>query len=265
MMGYESSTSSRHEGKRLAKFYSRIKSAKSEPVRAILERFYEDESFQAKPREEQAELVQDLMRDLEAKYREVWPDEAEAEAELSAEGIEAIVCKNLHAFIFSAPTADDERIEAQISKHQPFLGPCHLELPESRVTLDTLRAAAARLAQWNSTKAPAAKLRCVLDFIKAITAMLNETAKEPDGADVLLPTTILALLQLNPGSHLKSNLDYIRLFRSAERFDGQDEYYLTQLESAAEFILKLGPADLKISQEDYQRLTAPFPDLLSSP
>ena len=145
MMGYESSTS-RHEGKRLAKFYSRIKSAKSEPVRAILERFYEDESFQGKPREEQAELVQDLMRDLERKYREVWLDESEAEAELSAEGLEAIVCKNLYGFIFTPPSTDDARIEAQISTHQPFVGAGHLELPESRVRMETLRAAAGRLA-----------------------------------------------------------------------------------------------------------------------
>ena len=98
--------------------------------------------------------------------------------------------------------------------------------------------------------------------------MLNETAKEPDGADVLLPTTILAMLQMSPGSHVKSNLEYIRLFRSADRFDCQDEYYLTQLESAAEFILKLGPSDLKIDPEDYHRFTQPsYPDLLdlSSP
>ena len=175
-------------------FYSRIKSAKSEPVRAVLERFYEDESFKGRPREEQAELVQELMRDLEARYREAWPDETEQEAELSAEGIEAIVCKNLHAFIFGPPSAEDVRIDMQIALHQGFVAPGHLELPDSRVPTEALRAAACRLAQWSGTKAPAAKLRCVLDFVQALTRMLSETATEPDGADVLLPATILALL-----------------------------------------------------------------------
>jgi len=99
-----------------------------------------------------------------------------------------------------------------------------------------------------------------MDFVQTLTRMLNETAKEPDGADVLLPATILAMLQLGPGCRVQSNLDYIRRFRSADRFDGQEEYYLTQLESAAEFIIKLGPSDLKIDPDEYRRCTSePFP------
>lgn len=73
--------------------------------------------------------------------------------------------------------------------------------------------------------------------------MLNETAREgnPDGADILLPASIYALLQLSPSQSqfIKSNLEYIRLFRHESRLDGQDEYYLTTLESAVEFIYNL--------------------------
>jgi hypothetical protein len=64
--------------------------------------------------------------------------------------------------------------------------------------LETVKFACARLSQWNSTsnKVPAAKLKCAIDFIKIIQGMLNETAKlsSPDGADILLPTTIYTLL-----------------------------------------------------------------------
>ena len=54
--------------------------------------------------------------------------------------------------------------------------------------------------------------------------MLNETARDgnPDGADILLPSTIFAMLQMTPTQSqlIKSNLEYIRLFRHEERLDG---------------------------------------------
>ena len=46
-------------------------------------------------------------------------------------------------------------------------------------------------------------------------------------------------------------MEYIRLFRHSKRLDGQDEYYLTNVESAAEFIYNLAPGDLKMNQEEY--------------
>jgi hypothetical protein len=69
------------------------------------------------------------------------------------------------------------------------------------------------------------KLKCLIEFVKILQAMLNDTAKEgatPDGADILLPTTIFALLQLNEkqSDFVRSNLEYIRLFRHASKIDG---------------------------------------------
>lgn len=87
--------------------------------------------------------------------------------------------------------------------------------------------------------------------------MLNETAKEtsPDGADTLLPSCIFALLLMSPTQSqlIHSNLEYIRLFRHQDRLDGQDEYYLTTLTSAADFILNLSERDLKMDPGEYQR------------
>ena len=52
---------------------------------------------------------------------------------------------------------------------------------------------------------------------------------------------------------MHSNLEYIRLFRHEDRLDGQDEYYLTTLASAADFLLTLTAADLKLpNNNDYQ-------------
>jgi len=54
-------------------------------------------------------------------------------------------------------------------------------------------------------------------------------------------------------NNLRSNLEYIRLFRHPDRLDGQEEYYLTNLESAVEFIQNISAKDLKIDPNDYQR------------
>jgi len=45
---------------------------------------------------------------------------------------------------------------------------------------------------------------------------------------------------------LKTNLAYIRNFRHEERLGGEDEYYLTSLESAMEFVQNLQESDLKL-------------------
>jgi hypothetical protein len=72
-----------------------------------------------------------------------------------------------------------------------------LEISERRIKMENIKFACSRLSQWNNNnKVPAGKLKCLIDFIRIIQAMLNETAKggNPDGADTILPAIIYALL-----------------------------------------------------------------------
>lgn len=95
-------------------------------------------------------------------------------------------------------------------------------------------------------KTPKGKLNIVTNFAKLVSTMLQETSNsgEPDGADLFFPAQIYALFQLNECKNLKTNLVYIRCFRLG--LGGQDEYYLTALESALEFIVNLKSEDLKL-------------------
>lgn len=43
-------------------------------------------------------------------------------------------------------------------------------------------------------------------------------------------------------------------FRHQDRLSGEDEYYLTTLESIVEFINGVTPKDLKISEQDYKQM-----------
>jgi hypothetical protein len=60
------------------------------------------------------------MDELLGKFLEIYQEESEEEAELSGEGIETIVCKNLHEHIF-VKSEDDVKLQEIIEKHQKFL------------------------------------------------------------------------------------------------------------------------------------------------
>ena len=143
------------------------------------------------------------MSDLEEVFQDIH-EETEAEALLSGEGIEKTVCKNFYDSIFHLSQLEDaynETVQKQIAFLQPHVTPKHLDFPENRVERDKLLYAVARLSQWNASanKAPGDKLRCLIDFVKALAAMLAETSSDksnPDGADILLPATIYSVLQM---------------------------------------------------------------------
>ncbi len=64
---------------------------------------------------------------------------------MSGEGIETIVCKNLHDHLF-LKSESDSRLYTIIEKHQKFLEPKHLEIGEERVKIDILKFACGTLA-----------------------------------------------------------------------------------------------------------------------
>lgn len=74
--------------------------------------------------------------------------------------------------------------------------PEHLELPPQRVNMDKVHRACLKLQGWHEQKTPAGKLKHVGEFIRELQRMLADTAEEgnPDGADILLPAAIFALL-----------------------------------------------------------------------
>ena len=85
------------------------------------------------------------MDELLGKFLEIHQEESESEAELSGEGIETIVCKNLYEHIF-IKSEDELKFYEIIEKHQKFLKPKHLELGEERVKIDVLKFACGTLA-----------------------------------------------------------------------------------------------------------------------
>lgn len=99
----------------------------------------------------------------------------------------------------------------------------------------------------------------LINFCRVISIMLQETSKDgqPDGADMFFPSCIYSFLQIDDRSILQdlpNNIQFVKHFRHQDRLSGEDEYYLTTLESVVEFIQNISPTDLKIQEDEYHKL-----------
>ena len=89
--------------------------------------------------------------------------------------------------------------------------------------------------------------------------MLQETSLDgqPDGADMFFPSCIYSFMQIDDKQilqDLNTNIQFVKHFRHEDRLSGEDEYYLTTLESIAEFIHGISAKDLKIDGKEYEQL-----------
>lgn len=75
----------------------------------------------------------------------------------------------------------------------------------------------------------------------------------PTGADEVYPVIVYALLKGNV-SKLKSNLNFIKLYRHKNRLESEEDYYYTTLVSAVEFIENLNHTKLNIEEEEFRRI-----------
>lgn len=89
--------------------------------------------------------------------------------------------------------------------------------------------------------------------------MLQETSPDgqPDGADMFFPACIYSFMQIEEKSILQdihTNIQFVTNFRHQDRLSGEDEYYLTTLESIVEFIHGLSNQDVKIPENEYKAM-----------
>jgi len=113
----------------------------------------------------------------------------------------------------------------------------------------------------NQYKCPKDKILTIINFCNIITTMLINNSKYKNeseektkyaGADDVMPIVVYAILKGNIPK-LKSNINYVKLFRHHTMFDSnKEEYFTTVLDSGISFIEKLtyDTNDIKISKEE---------------
>ena len=189
-----------------------------------------------------------LVQDLYERVREhpFWQGASPDELDTAFEAIEKLVTLKLHHLLFGAcahEQALDTRLQHRIACLQ-FLEAKHLDIDEEIVQRASfqscLEVARQELCNMNNYKSPKDKVVCIYNCCKVASRVLTLTSensqKRSTGADELLPLLILLLLQANP-SALHSNLSFISNCRHPSKLTGEQGYYLTNIMSAAEFLL----------------------------
>lgn len=106
----------------------------------------------------------------------------------------------------------------------------------------------------NQFKPPKDKVIVLINFCNILTSMITEKAQNSQmkitGADEVFPMVVYVLLKANV-KKLKSNLKYIQLYRHETRLESQEEYYLTTINSAVEFIENMNYNKLNIKESEF--------------
>ena len=117
----------------------------------------------------------------------------------------------------------------------------------------------------NQYKCPKDKILTIINFCNIITTMLINNSKYKNeseektkyaGADDVMPIVVYAILKGNIPK-LKSNINYVKLFRHHTMFDSnKEEYFTTVLDSGISFIEKLtyDSTDIKINKEEINKI-----------
>ncbi len=111
------------------------------------------------------------------------------------------------------------------------------------------------LKQMDSVRSPSEKLGHVFAASRAITAAITAAMKSAGseslpGADDFLPALILAVAHSNP-PRLQSNLEYMQAFCDESAMRGEGGYLVTNLYSAAQFLMNLDASSLNIGREEF--------------
>lgn len=113
------------------------------------------------------------------------------------------------------------------------------------------------LAMINQYKCPKDKISTIINFSNILSTMIinhpSNTESLFPGADEVLPIVVYTVLKGNIRK-LKSNLNFIKLFRHHSRFDSnKEEYFTTVLQSGVEFIERLNTStDLNIDKKELE-------------
>ena len=111
-----------------------------------------------------------------------------------------------------------------------------------------------KLSTINQCKCPKDKLYTFMNVVNILSIMYsNNSNKETSpGADEIFPLIIFTVIK-SKVPKLKSNLNYIDLFRHNSRKQGIEDYYLETFRAVINFINSIDEHDLNISKEQFKK------------
>ncbi|KAJ1447637.1 hypothetical protein M885DRAFT_183379 [Pelagophyceae sp. CCMP2097] len=165
------------------------------------------------------------------------------------------------AFQATADAAADAALAERCRRLATFVTPAHLDVKPSLCNDVVLQLARGELRRIDACKAPADKVDCVVRCASMIFSVLNLARAETSaknvgatearaGADDFLPVFIYVVLHAGASS-LHSNCEFIEAFHNPAALMSKAGYCFVNLRSAVEFLRHLEPAQLGVSEADF--------------
>lgn len=229
-------------------FYEKLQNPKSEEIRQLFQGFVEKGFKPRASREEMAKQIREIIELMFENFADIW----KIRSKIILEGMEQLVTKNLYKILRlrrETELQENEMIEKKMKVIGSFIKPEHLDIDPKRLNHARVERAIGELQKMNKFKTPRDKMVLIMNSCKIIGLMLKETnkSKVAEGADMFFPCIIYVLLKGCP-KDIKAHVEYIKLYRNPELLESEDDYFLTTMSSAVDFVGNMIGDDLNIEK-----------------
>ena len=173
------------------------------------------------------------------------------------DNFESIISKKLYNKIFCSTRKEKEEdfiFDNLLSKYS-FITPEHLEIKNKILNDVYLNTAINKLSTINLNKTPKEKILTFINTIKIIAMMVEKYSDKKEtscGADEVFPILVYICIK-GKIQKLKSNINYIILFRNEVRLQGMEDYYKENFNGVIKFIENLKFTDLNIDEDEFNK------------
>ena len=236
------------------KFMEKLSDKKSLEIVKNIQKFVhlDFKLVQNKPKTEISKVYQDFLTQQIGLFMKIWGVECDSDGYHEVcDGLEKNLTINLYNKLFSSSAMEieeDYKFELHVESLK-FLTFTNLDINKEAYNEIYMKLAVSNLQKINHFKSPKEKVNCIINYCIIITQMVYNLRRKPTGADEAYDFFVLGLL--SNVKKLKSNLAYIESFRYERRFEGQEAYYFTTIQSVVSFIENITAKDVKMQEDEF--------------
>ena len=165
--------------------------------------------------------------------------------------IENFILTQMYKYIYPVESLEEDKKFYNQTKCLDWVMPKNLEIKKYYV--DQLGMAELCIKKFDSSKSLFDKLSFIKDAFTNINNNIkySEGKNEEAGQDEMVPIFQYILIRAQP-KRMRTNINYINCFLSEEHMNGQFGYFVSQIESSFNFIMKIKYSDLNMSEEEFE-------------
>ena len=184
--------------------------------------------------------------------KKIFGDIKEKEAQEFLEKIENHIVRHIYKYVYPTKKSSNDYKFQKLTQSLDWIQPEHLDI--KKLYVNQLKFAEKSMKRIDEEKSVFDKLECIHNAYIA----MNNTVKfisgknEDAGQDELTPLFQYVLIKSRP-AFLFTNIFYIKSILSEADLIGPKGFYVSQMESAADFINQIDNDTFKMSKEDFDR------------